>query len=190
MIQRIQSVFLAASMLFISLVFGAKLCDFHFPDSKGEIHESRLPNRHLESDHANVAQMSMRGFVDPQYAHLNTQVLSPIHYPFLLLITTALFILSAVALFSYRNRPLQIKLCTIAFFINIILLGYLFISPDLLATKLSNCRDMGLDKTMARKMVHYQWGSFFPFLSLIFLNLASRFIKKDEAMIRAAERLR
>ncbi len=104
--------------------------------------------------------------------------------------TSALFILLAVTLFSYKNRQRQIKLCTVTFFINIILLGFLFLTPDMLSTKLSASLDLGLDKPAARKMVHYQWASFFPFVSLILVNMASRFIKKDEAMVRSAERLR
>lgn len=170
MIQRIQSVYLALAMLLVSLLFSLTLCDFHLPDG-------------------DIAVMKMYGFVG-HYQYLNQHVVSAYRFPLLLLMASALFILLSVTLFSYRNRTRQIKLCTVAFFINILLLGFLFFSPDIISNKISISLDLGLDKQAARKMTHYQWASFFPFLSLIFINLASRRIKKDEALIRSAEHLR
>lgn len=170
MIQRVQSVFLAAAMLLVSLLFSFVLCDYHLPDGS-------------------IAVMKMSGFVGP-YQYLNNQVVGASRFPLLLILSSALFILLAVTLFSYRNRPRQLRLCTIAFFLNIILLGFLFLGPDTISAKLSTSLDLGLDKQAARKMVHYQWATFFPFASLILINLASRRIKKDEALVRSAERLR
>ncbi|MCH5243328.1 MAG: DUF4293 domain-containing protein [Lentimicrobiaceae bacterium] len=170
MIQRIQSVFLALAMLLVCLLFYFVLCDFHFPNGE-------------------IAEMKMNGFIGP-YQYLNNQVVSSSRFPLLLVLSAGLFILLAVTLFSYRNRPRQLRLCTIAFFINIILLGFLFLGPDMLSTKLSMALDLGLDKQAARKMVHYQWATFFPFASLLCINFAARRIKKDEALVRSAERLR
>lgn len=170
MIQRVQSVYIALAMLLISLLFSMTLCDFHLPDG-------------------DIAIMKMYGFVGP-YQYLNHHVVSAYRFPILLLLASALFILLAVTLFSYKNRALQIKLCTVTFFINILLLGFLFISPDIISNKISVSLDLGLDKVASRKMTHYQWASFFPFVSLIFINMASRRIKKDEALVRSADRLR
>ncbi len=184
MIQRVQSVFLALAMLLTSLLFSFVLCDFHLPSGE-------------------IAVMKMSGFTEITNStgdntvkdvalirFLNDQVVNGSRFPLLLLLTSVQFILLTVTLFSYRNRPRQLKLCTATFFLNILLLGLLFLGPDMLSVNLSNALDLGLDKQTARKMVHYQWGSFFPFGSLIFINLASRFIKKDENLIRSADRLR
>lgn len=170
MIQRIQSVYIALAMLLITLLFSMTLCDFHLPDG-------------------DIAIMKMYGFVGP-YQYLNNGVVSSYRFPILLLLAAALFILLSVTLFSYRNRPRQLKLCTIAFFINILLLGFLFISPDIISQKISAAMSLNIDKAAARKMTHYQWASFFPFVSLILINIASRRIKKDEALVRSADRLR
>ncbi|MCM1532657.1 MAG: DUF4293 domain-containing protein [Bacteroides sp.] len=177
MIQRIQSVFLALAMLLTSLLFSFVLCDFHLPEN----HITVVPGD-------NIAVMKMNGFIAP-YEHFN-QIVAPSRFPLLVVLTSLLFILLAITLFSYRNRPRQIKLCTITFFVNIILLGYLFLSPDMISSRLSSVLDLGLDKQAARKMVHYQWASFFPLVSLIFVRLASRNIRKDENLVRSAERLR
>ena len=170
MIQRVKSLFLALAMLLVSLLFSFVLCDFHLPDGS-------------------IAVMKMSGFVGP-HQYLNNQVVGSSRFPLLLVLSSVLFILLAVTLFSYRNRPRQLRLCTMAFFINIILLGFLFLGPDTLSAKLSTALDLGLDKQAARKMVHYQWATFFPFASLLCINFASRRIKKDEALVRSAERLR
>ena len=184
MIQRVQSVFLALAMLFTSLLFSCVLCDFHLPNG-------------------DIAIMKMSGFTEitspnginayqdaTMIRFLNDQAVSNSRFPLLLLLTSVQFILLAITLFSYRNRPRQLKLCTATFFINILHLGLLFLGPDMLSINLSNSLNLGLEKSTARRMVHYQWGSFFPFASLILINLASRFITTDENLIRSADRLR
>ena len=42
----------------------------------------------------------------------------------------------------------------------------------------------------AGRIVNYRWICFLPFGSLILTNMASRAIKKDEALVRSADRLR
>ncbi|MDE6493504.1 MAG: DUF4293 domain-containing protein [Bacteroidales bacterium] len=170
MIQRVQSVFLALAMLLTSLLFSCVLCDFHLPNGE-------------------IAVMKMSGFTGA-YQYLNNHVVNVSRFPLLLILTSVLFILLATTLFSYKNRGRQIKLCTVTFFINILLLGILFLGPDILSVNLSRSLDLGIDKQAARRMVHYQWGSFFPFASLVLINLASRFIKKDENLVKSADRLR
>ena len=82
-------------------------------------------------------------------------------------------------------RPRQIKLCATAFFLNIILLGLLFLGPDAIASNIAP--DMADE---AGRIVNYRWICFLPFGSLILTNMASRAIKKDEALVRSADRLR
>ncbi len=47
--------------------------------------------------------------------------------------------------------------------------------------------------TMATNLdqrLHYRYGSYLPLVSLLFTFLAVRFVKRDEALIRSADRLR
>ena len=105
-------------------------------------------------------------------------------FPIFTIVAALVVVFLAVALFSYKNRP-QTKLCATAFFLDIILLGLLFLGPDAIASNL--VPDMAEE---AGRIVKYRWICFLPFGSLILINMASRAIKKDEALVRSADRLR
>ncbi len=126
--------------------------------------------------------MNLGGFAGDGKAY--NAVAGAYWFPILTILAAALVVILAVALFSYKNRPRQIKLCATAFFLNIILLGLLFLGPDIMASH--------IEPTLkeANRLVSYRWLCFLPFGSLILTNLASRAIKKDEALVRSADRLR
>jgi Domain of unknown function (DUF4293) len=82
-------------------------------------------------------------------------------------------------IFRYKNRVLQMKLANLLMAFNTILLGVLLVFDfaELPAT----------NGVPAKK---YLLGAFFPIFSIIFSFLASYFIKKDEELVRSADRLR
>jgi hypothetical protein len=88
------------------------------------------------------------------------------------------FILSVVTLFFFKNRPLQIRLLAFNILITIVLIIAVFLYYINSVEKLT-----GIPPS-------YQFGAFSPLICLLFLILANRFIRKDEAMVRSADRLR
>lgn len=93
-----------------------------------------------------------------------------------------LIILALVIIFLYKNRPLQMRLAMISVLLNILLVIAVFWMANHLAGK--------LDPESVDQTVEYQFGAYLPVLSLLFFILAHRGIKKDERMVRAADRIR
>lgn len=95
------------------------------------------------------------------------------------IILTALCVLLPIyIIFLYRKRMNQIKLSRLCIFLNSGLLVMMFVWMDKLALSISN------------SVKSYQLGFAFPVLAIIFLFLAIRGVKKDEALIRSADRIR
>ncbi len=95
----------------------------------------------------------------------------------LLLLNGALVLLTFIPTFLYRNRPLQYKLTMFGFLINVILIIVIFFTADSLQNQLN----------MEAK---YKLGAILPLISLVLLILASKAIRKDEKLIKSADRLR
>lgn len=92
-------------------------------------------------------------------------------------------LLALVSVFLYKKRQLQIKLCKL----NILLVAiqiaaivlYIDVAKDAISPNAPNDVLIGI-----------KYGAIFPILSLTFLYLSIRFIKKDEDLVRSADRLR
>lgn len=163
MIQRIQSVFLFAAALCIAALFLSPVTAFNIRSTN--------------------VYMDITGFAGD--GNLYNSVVGAYWFPIFTVLTVAVIVLLLVCLFSYKNRPRQLKLCTTTFFLEIILIGMLFLVPDSMAKNL----EPGLTEDVSR-IVQYQWPSFLPLLSIILIRLAMRFIRKDEELVRSADRLR
>ncbi len=87
-------------------------------------------------------------------------------------------ILPILVLFLYRNRQLQIKILAFNILIAIVLIIVVLIYYISSVQKLTGIQPS------------YQFGAFCPLISLVFLVLANRFIRKDENLVRSADRLR
>ncbi|MGA3014785.1 MAG: DUF4293 domain-containing protein [Bacteroidales bacterium] len=96
----------------------------------------------------------------------------------LLILVCASLILAVIAIFLFKKRNLQLRLVNINSFINILLIGLVF----LLYSRIFEHR-LGIPSM-------YQFGMYIPLISLIFLVLASRAIRKDEELIKSSDRLR
>lgn len=84
--------------------------------------------------------------------------------------------LSIVSLFSFKKRKKQFVINRLNIILNFILLG-LFIYLSL---------NLSGDVTVSEKGI----GMILPLVSIVFLSLANRAIKKDEDLVKSADRLR
>lgn len=103
---------------------------------------------------------------------------------FCLVLTTAL---SLVALFSYKKRVRQVQIVSITMIVYLItLMLMLWVCPDIIFTKYFSARSVDFTFTFANKTLML----ILVFVEAICLFLANKFIKKDEKLVRAADRLR
>ncbi len=98
-------------------------------------------------------------------------------FPLMVLVILT-FLLIAVAIFLYSKRRIQLILVNVAFLFKIILISLVLLYY------------IGHFERMFNAPISYQIGVFIPLVSLGLLILASRAIRKDEAMVKSAERLR
>ena len=98
---------------------------------------------------------------------------SNIYYP--LILNFIVIILSVIIIFLYKNRVLQYKLSNLLIVFNVFITGLFFI----------------LSFEVAFGTLHsYSFGAFLPIISAVFAYLAAHFIKKDEQLVRSADRIR
>lgn len=99
---------------------------------------------------------------------------SNIYYPNIL--NLLIIVVSVLTILKYKNRPLQYKLSNIIALLSVFMLGLFFLLPY---TDLKQ-----------GESIKYGFGSFLPILSVIFAFLAAHYIKKDEQLVRSADRIR
>ena len=91
-----------------------------------------------------------------------------------------IILLSIIAIFQFSNRKRQVKITRISLVLNIVLLiliTILFLQD--------------FNKLVSREYVmNGEYGLLSPVLSIIFVLLAIRFIKKDDKLVKSMDRLR
>lgn len=101
---------------------------------------------------------------------------------YILIISALSAVVATVSLFSYKNRMKQMKLN----FFNTLLIGavviinavFLYLFPE-------------IDKEMKAQLKSgFELAFFLPFVALIFNNMSTKFIRKDEQLVRSVDRLR
>ncbi len=107
------------------------------------------------------------GAGDPVYVEEVTLALS-------LFLGSAL--LSLITIFLYKNRKLQFVLGRVNILVNFFLLGF-FVYWTLIVPGEMNISEKGI-------------GMFVPVISIVFLVLANKGIKKDEDLVKSVDRLR
>lgn len=112
----------------------------------------------------------------PSDTNVNTQF-TIFNSAILPLINGGVGLLALVGIFLFKNRNLQVRAANLALLIDCALIGLLFFSADSMSTTLE-------------AKVHYLYGSYLPVINAIFLFAAVRFIKKDDELVRSADRLR
>ena len=162
MIQRIQSLFLlVAAIIPIVLLF--------------------LPFGYITTDEAQFIFNS----VSLKYNIPEGHTIVRVYYVALCLVICSA--LSLIALFSFKNRVRQTQIISITMIVYLVtLMLMLWICPDVIFKKYFISRGMDFEFTFAYKIVLL----ILICVEAICLYLANRFIKKDEALVRSADRLR
>lgn len=96
----------------------------------------------------------------------------------LLLLYCASAALALAAIFLYKNRPLQVKI------------GQIALAANLLGMALAVVLFWLDQKNMDTQSISGGVGGFMPLVYLVFIVLAIRGIRKDEKLVRSADRLR
>ncbi len=123
----------------------------------------------------NIYKINIAGY--GLYEHINLP-LTAIWIRYILIATAIIIIaLTAITFFKYKNRPLQIKLNQFNLLLHIVAIAMSFFFLDFF-------------KEVADTGLQYSYAIVFPLLSLILLLLANRAIKKDEKLVKSADRLR
>lgn len=95
------------------------------------------------------------------------------------ILTALLGVLAGVSIFRYKNRSQQLKINMLNMLINFGLLISVFLYADSVA-QLNEVSDK----------IIYDIGAYFPIVTVLLLILANRSIRKDEKLVKAADRLR
>lgn len=104
----------------------------------------------------------------------------------LLLVTVAVMAISLISIFLYKKRPVQMKVVSVGFLLTVADIVLIF------AWAVDACQGKMpfANWGCAEVATHYGVGAFLPIVAAVMLFLAQRSIKKDEEMVRAADRLR
>jgi protein-S-isoprenylcysteine O-methyltransferase Ste14 len=98
----------------------------------------------------------------------------------LIFVTAGIALLTVFAIFQYKNRPFQIKLTNIGVLSSIVLImGIFFFYIPMIEKKISIVPDYSK-----------AFGIYLPLVALVFLIMANRAIKRDDKLVRSADRLR
>ncbi|MBL7798688.1 MAG: DUF4293 domain-containing protein [Saprospiraceae bacterium] len=121
------------------------------------------------------------GANDPARAitSLSDGMLTPLDNPGLLGLTGLGALISLIAIFLFKNRPLQSRLALSSAGICV-----------MITVLLAFTTKMTLDQTPEGGSIQFAFGVVLPALAIIFNWLAARAIRKDEILVRSMDRLR
>jgi predicted membrane protein len=163
MIQRVQSLFLAAVLLCSILLY--------FTAIAAITASQQLYN------------FSIWGLVN-ESSNPKTEVLATM---ILWLLNSGILLLSAFILFQFKKRNLQIRMARLLVFLQALLLVAIFYYFDQSEKHLVSQAALN---SLTQDQVHYALGALLPIISILFTLLSIYFIKKDEELVRSADRLR
>ena len=180
MIQRMQSLWLALVLCCMALCFMFPVAEYGIDlPSTGQKVDARLDLVGRD----NPEMWDQMTNMDP-VVNYSQRVSGFRSWP-LVVLAALVAVVAAVCLFLYRNRVRQMRLAAVGFLLNVAYVFLLFFwAVD------------AYGKTVLRAVqgtdlqVIWYVGAYAPIVSLLFFVLAHRGIKKDEAKVRAADRLR
>ena len=85
-------------------------------------------------------------------------------------------VLSIACIFLYKNRVLQYKIANLLMLLNVFIIGSFFL--------------ISFVKEGIQGQLSYGIGASLPVMGIVFAFLAANFIKKDEQLVRSADRIR
>ena len=162
MIQRRQTIFMLLAAIASALLFFIPLISFN--------------------DNGQAMDFTIFGIQNP----IETITLSSSYTWPLVALAVLMTLVPLIAIFLYKKRELQVRLCRIAMLVTVVFIGlvFLYYENDLKSIIAAVEGDeYELD-------VIYFIGMVFPLVSLVFDILAIRGIKKDIELLKSVERLR
>ncbi len=118
----------------------------------------------------------MASFVFSLWLNPNANPIYATDLPYVLAGLLLSALLALVSIFLFKNRKLQFVMNRLNIILNFILLGF-FVYWSLIVPGEMNISEKGI-------------GLFLPIISIVFLVLANKAIKKDEALVKSVDRLR
>lgn len=180
MIQRIQSVWLALAVVCMALCFMFPVAQYHLSKADtGQTVEARLDMVGRDNPEMWNQIQNMEPVVN------YSQKASGFHTWPLVALAMLTVVVAVAAIFLFGNRVRQMRIVAVAFLLNVVLVFLLFFwAVDAYGTE--------VQRAMQASDMQVEWhvGAYAPIVSLVFFILAHRGIKKDEARVRAADRLR
>lgn len=179
MIQRIQSLWLLLAACCMALCLMVPVAKYHFDNmpAEGQRVEARL-DLFAQGDATMLPQM------DQPVSQYSQRLTGMETWP-LVTIVLVCMVIALAALLLFKRRTLQMRLSAFGFILSVVYAFLLFFwAVDHYADLLS--AGMG----GVKPEVTWSLGAFAPLASMVFFFLAQRAIRKDEAMVRAADRLR
>ena len=180
MIQRIQSVWLVLAVCCIALCFMFPVAQYKLDiASTQQTVEARLDL----VPKSNPDMLEQMQNIDPVVTF--SQRDSDFHTWPLVALAVLAVVVALVSIFLYANRMRQMRIVAVAFLLNVAYVFLLFFwavdAYGKTVMKYMQCADL---------QVTWYVGAYAPIVSLVLLILAHRAIKRDEAKVRAADRLR
>lgn len=178
MIQRIQSFYLILAVCALALCFMFPVANFTLLNDNQTVASSQLNLVAKDIPSDMLAQIE-----SGQEVNLSQNGIFHV-WPIMVLAMLS-GIAALVAIFLYKNRMRQVRVVACCFLLNVIYVGLVFLwAADSFAKVLSGlipCQNVS---------VTYGVGTWAAVASLVLFFLAQRAIKRDEAKVRAADRLR
>lgn len=161
MIQRIQTVYLTLAFAAMALLFAFPLAQFFAENGAYVFSVTGLKN--------------MVPLAPGEMPVFRSVIFLPI-----VIVAVAIGLLDLYTIFQYKNRALQVKLTNIAVLLTIaFIMGIFFLYIPFIEKKINIVPDY-------RKA----FGIYLPLVALVFEVMANRAIKRDEKLVRSADRLR
>lgn len=180
MIQRIQSFWLVLAVCCMAVCFMAPVAKYQMEiASMGQTVVTEL--NLVAKDAPDFSEQMMVQGATIEYGQKLTGFAT---WP-LVVLAVLVGVVALASVFLFRNRVVQMRMVAVAFLLNVVYVFLVFFwAVDAYAEAIPSAMHD------AAPQVKWAAGAFAPIVSLVFLVLAHRGIKKDEAMVRAADRLR
>lgn len=165
MIQRIQTLWLAFVILLTVVAFFFPFADFSF-------------------DFKSMPHVEHYGLLPQDITANSQQLVQTTPAWSLIFMQIGVALIALVAIFLYKNRPLQLRVVAAGLLLLTIYIGYLlFVKIDGLEKQITAIYSVPI-------LTYNKIAISFPLLQILLLILTQRAIKKDERLVRSSDRLR
>ncbi len=185
MIQRIQSFYLVLAVCAFALCFMFPVASF---EATGEGSETKVVSQLNLISRADAGESDMLRQVEMGESLVTMPQRGVVSMWPMAALAAVAGLLSLFSIFLFKKRMVQVRVVAFAFLLNVVYLFILFIGPvDKFAEQVGRIGSM----VQAEQVdITYSVATWAAVASLLLLYLAQRAIKRDEAKVRAADRLR